>query len=169
MLGSRIKSLFTSLIPTASRAQHGVSSPIHARLTGVRDWQELWETLIDYANRFDLSSIQMNVNLPALNEEYHATWNRRARGPDLQEWSADIPLIAGEITVGRLKISGRSAPGSICTWMGEIIDGLRPFELQMLSLLSDQMQTVPVSQSTPALRGNETPEVLQLLVESDVD
>lgn len=169
MLGSKMKSLFTSLIPSANREHRG-ASPVHARLTGTRDWEELWETLSDYANRFDLSSIQMNVSLPALNEEYHANWNRRARGPDRQEWTADIPLIAGEITVGRLKISGRSAEGSICTWMGEIIEGLKPFELQMLSLLSDQMNGVTIPQvATPEIVENETPELFQLVVESDVE
>lgn len=170
MLGSRIKSLFTSLIPSANRAQAGASSPVHARLTGTREWEELWETLTDYANRFDLTSIQMNVNLPALNEEYHATWNRRARGSDRQEWSTDVPLIAGDMTVGRLKISGRSAEGSICTWMGEIIEGLKPFEVQMLSLLSDQMHCASIVPSRPSeILEPRTPEVLQLLVESEAE
>lgn len=170
MLGSRIKSLFASLFPSKNREHKGASSPVHARLTGTRDWEELWETLTEYAIRFDLSSIQMNVSLPALNEEYHANWNRRARGSDRQEWSTDIPLIAGEITVGRLRISGQSAEGSICTWMGEIIEGLKPFEVQMLSLLSDQMHGPSHSQSrAPKILESRTPEVLQLLVKSDVD
>lgn len=168
MLGGKIKSLFASLIPASLRGHRAAPSPVHARLTGTRDWEELWETLTDYANRFDLTSVQMNVNLPALNEEYHVNWNRRKRGSDRQEWSTDIPLIAGEITVGRLKISGRSSEGSICTWMGEIIDGLRPFEMQMLHLLSDQIYGGRLEQAQPAEPIEpRAPEVIQLLVESD--
>lgn len=161
MLGGKIKSMFSSLIPRANRERNGASSPVHARLTGTRDWEELWETLTEYADRFDLYSVQLNVNLPALNEEYHVNWNRKERGPERELWTTDIPLIAGQITVGRLKICGRSAAGSICNWMGDIIDGLKPFEVQMLSLLSDQMH------GTTHQEPVQPPEILQMLVETD--
>jgi len=140
LLGERLKAIFSSILPIPSWKPGNTASPVHARLTGTRDWEDLWETLTEYADRFDLTSVQLNVNLPALNEEYHVNWNRRERGPERQQWATDIPLIAGGITVGRLKITGRSEDGSICSWMGELIAGLKPFEEQMLVLLSDQMQ-----------------------------
>ena len=139
LLGGRLKSVFSSLIPKPNRTAGTQASPVHSRLTGTRDWDELWETLTEYAEHFDLSSVQLNVNLPALNEEYHVNWNRRDRGPVRQQWTTDIPLIARGVTVGRLRISGNSIEGSICSWMGDLIAGLKPFEIQMLALVSDQM------------------------------
>jgi UDP-GlcNAc:undecaprenyl-phosphate GlcNAc-1-phosphate transferase len=139
LLGGRLKSVFSSLIAKPNPSNGNSSSPFHARLTGTRDWEDLWKTLTEYAEHFDLSAVQLNVNLPALNEEYHVNWNRRDRGPERQQWTTDIPLIARGITVGRLRISGRSADDSICSWMGDLIAGLKPFEMQMLSLVSDQM------------------------------
>jgi UDP-GlcNAc:undecaprenyl-phosphate GlcNAc-1-phosphate transferase len=142
LLGNRLKSIVTSFIPASNRKSGMLASPapVHARLTGTRDWEELWETLTEYAERFDLSSVQLNVNLPALNEEYHVNWNRRDRGPEREQWTTDIPLITGGTTIGRLRISGRSSEGSICTWMGDLIAGLKPFEMQVSAILSDQMQ-----------------------------
>ena len=136
----RLRSIAASLIPIPHFRSKAAPSPVHARLTGTRDWEDLWATLTEYADRFDLSSVQLNVNLPSLNEEYHVNWNRRDAGSELQKWTTDIPLLAGRITVGRLRISGRSAEGSICVWMGELIAGLKPFEMQIAHLLSDQIQ-----------------------------
>lgn len=141
LLGVRLKAIVRSLIPTPHRRHAGHSLPVHARLTGTRDWEELWETLTEYAERFDLNSVQLNVNLPALNEEYHVNWNRRERGSELQQWTTDIPLVVGRTMVGRLRISGQASDGSACQWMGELIAGLKPFETQISILLSDQLHS----------------------------
>jgi len=154
LLGGRIKSLVTSLNPLPNRARGSVPSPVHARLTGTRDWEELWETLTEYAERFDLSSVQLNVNLPALNEEYHVNWNRRDSDPDRSQWTTDIPLIVGRMSVGRLRISGRSEEGSVCGWMGELIAGLKPFEMQVSALLSDQLHLSPVQEAVDRTDSN---------------
>ena len=142
LLGRKLKSVFWSLIPNPNTINAGLAPPVHARLTGTRDWEVLWETLTEYAERFDLTSVQLNVNLPALNEEYHVNWNRRDRGPERQQWTTDIPLSVNQMTVGRLRISGQSTDGSICSLMGDLIAGLKPFEMQISSLLADQLNAV---------------------------
>jgi len=65
------------------------------------------------------------------------------------------PLVAHETTVGRLRISGRCDQGSIFTWVGDIIAGLKAFETEMLSLLEEELdhsggqdQQVPVGATT---------------------
>lgn len=149
LLGRKLKSIFWSLVQTPTSANVSLTRPVHARMTGTRDWEVLWETLTEYAERFDLTSVQLNVNLPALNEEYHVNWNRRERGPERQQWTTDIPLSVDQITVGRLRIAGQSTDGSICSLMGDLIAGLKPFELQISQLLADQLNssTLPVHQS----------------------
>jgi UDP-GlcNAc:undecaprenyl-phosphate GlcNAc-1-phosphate transferase len=96
----------------------------------------LWETLTGFAERFDLSAIQLNILLPARGEEYHANWNRKELPVETQLWHSDIPLIAEDVTVGRLRITGRCCNGSVCIWMGDLIAGLKPFETHMLELIS---------------------------------
>ena len=149
LLSSKLKSVLTSLIPLSRQYSNSTRMPVHAQLTGTRDWHELWKTLTEYAERFDLSAVQLNVNLPSLNEEYHVNWNRRDRGPEQQQWTTDIPLLVDRVSVGRLRISGRSAEGSICALMGELIAGLKPFEMQISHLLSDQLCHLSVQESRP--------------------
>lgn len=141
LLCRKLKSVFWSLMPSATDSRGAIALPVHARLTGTRDWEILWETLTEYAERFDLSSVQLNVNLPALNEEYHVNWNRKDRGPVRQQWTTDIPLFVDQLSVGRLRISGQSTDGSMCSMMGDLIAGLKPFETQISNLLADQLKS----------------------------
>ena len=136
LVASRLKALVISLLKVTQRGD--TPEPVHTRFTGTRDWEELWNTLTEYAERFDLCSVQLNVNLPAWNEDYHVQWERRAVGDIHQEWSTDLPLINNDITIGRLMIRGRRTQGSVCMWMGELIAGLKPFESHLLALLEEQ-------------------------------
>ena len=113
--------------------------PLCTQLQGDREWDDLWSTLVEFADRFDVSSLQLNVTLPALQEDYHATWQRRVRDSETELWRTDIPLISNCVAVGRLQIAGVCNGESACTWMGELIAGLKPFETQMLTLLEEHM------------------------------
>lgn len=140
LLGGRLKQLLTSLVQYSGGGADYASAPFHARLTGTRDWDDLWNTLTEYAERFDLSSVQLNVHLPALNEDYHVHWERRERGAEQKQWATEIPLMMQETVVGRLQIRGNCASDSVCEWMGDLIAGLKPFETQVINLLTDDVQ-----------------------------
>ena len=157
LLGRRLRLLVMSLIQTPRSSETHSRKPVRDRFTGTGDWDELWNTLTEFAERFDLCSVQLNVNLPAQNEEYHVSWERRARGGELEEWFTELPLVSHHITFGRLKIRGRCTDGSVCSWMGELIAGLKPFETQMLEILVDRVesdnQMVPIQTIIPTIAG----------------
>jgi hypothetical protein len=75
--------------------------------------------------------------LPAHGEEFHASWARKGRPDDHELWHSDIPLIVRDVSVGRLKITGVCSSDSVCTWMSDLIAGLKPFEAQMLELINE--------------------------------
>jgi len=162
MLGSRLKTMLESLLKFSQRKKWETSRPVHTRFTGTRDWDELWNTLTEYAERFDLCSVQLNVNLPAWNEDYHVQWQRRSEEDHHREWLTDLPLVTHQITIGRLRIRGRCADGSVCTWMGDLIAGLKPFETHLLYLIEEQLNEKRVEQkpqveqlrSVPAIMGS---------------
>lgn len=137
LLTGRLKQLLASLVAYPRRGAGYVPPPFHARLTGTRDWDDLWRTLTEYAERFDLSSVQLNLHLPALNEDYHVHWERKERGAEQKQWATEIPLMMQESVVGRLQIRGNCTSDSVCEWMGDLIAGLKPFETQVINLLSD--------------------------------
>ncbi len=139
LLLRRARHLAYSFAPV-QRRRSGAAA-LETRLQGDQRWDELWSTLTDFAERFDLSAVELNVHLPAINEDYHAKWQRREAPGESEVWYSDIPLVADTTTVGRLRISGACQAGSACTWMGDLIAGLKPFETHLLELVADAIST----------------------------
>lgn len=136
LLLAKGKRFLGSLIPLEKRGRVQPRE-LEARLQGNRQWDELWKTLTQFAERFQLHTVQLNVHLPAMDEDYHAIWQRHDTPQDVQLWHSDIPLIADNLPLGRLRISGLCTGGSMCSWMGDLIAGLKPFETQMLEIVAD--------------------------------
>jgi len=129
----RVKSFVRSLLPRIHTAKQPTDG-FHTRFEGTRQWDELWKTLMQYAERFELTAVQLNVSIPTINEDYHVNWKRNGRPSDRQKWRSEIPLVSHGITVGRLQIEGECQGESACVWMGDLLAGLKPFETQMLAL-----------------------------------
>jgi UDP-GlcNAc:undecaprenyl-phosphate GlcNAc-1-phosphate transferase len=147
LLVRRVKHVVGTLLPLSYRAG-GRRGELQDRLEGSGQWHELWETLIQFAEQFDLSAVQLVVHLPAMRETYRANWNRKKSPIETEFWHSDIPLIANGLAVGRLRITGSCGNGSACIWMGELIAGLKPFETQMLDLIEGVQQPL----ASPILR-----------------
>ena len=142
LLANRSRSFAQSMIPfrPVGNREH------RARLQGTKEWDHLWETLVSFADGCGLDSVQLSVSLPSLHEEFFAGWNRRFAAGGGRYYRADIPLASPvHGTIGSLRISGRCVEESACTWIGELIEGLRPFETQIADLLMAEA----VVQSTP--------------------
>ncbi len=124
------------------------SRPAHfcSRFHGSREWEILWQELIDYANEFDLSSIQLNVSSPSIGEEYHAVWQRKAHPPMLRLWRTEIPLFRNELCVGRITFIGGIKQDGMVSWMSELVEGLKPFEKKFSTLLEERL---PAPTSSP--------------------
>jgi UDP-GlcNAc:undecaprenyl-phosphate GlcNAc-1-phosphate transferase len=134
LVAQRVRSLLRSMfrLPTRPRAP---ARPVVSRFTGDKNWEQLWEALLEFAEEFDLSLVQLNVNSPAIGEEYHAFWERKEHPPLLRMWRLEVPLFHGKLAVGRLFICGAHQEGATCTEMGNIVEALRPLEQQMRELL----------------------------------
>jgi UDP-GlcNAc:undecaprenyl-phosphate GlcNAc-1-phosphate transferase len=132
----RAKHFGLSLVPFLRR-RNEYARQMTTRLQGTRQWEELWSTLIGYAERFDLHTIQLNVHLPAVGEDFHANWKRHAAVNDSRRWCSEIPLLASGIVIGQLKLSGNCSNGSSCHWVADLIAGLKPFEDSMAALIEE--------------------------------
>ena len=137
LLFRRLKELGLSLVPRLKKDRH---APIQlsTRFRGNREWEELWETLKTYAERFDLTMVDLNVSLPSIGEEFHASWRRPIPLDEESPWQSVIPLVARQMTVGRIRIAGASRGGRVCSWMSELIAGLEPFETQIQDLMQEE-------------------------------
>ena len=74
---------------------------------GNRNWDHIWQSLSDFADRNGLLELTLDLNAPWIHESFHATRRRKdiTRGAN-HEWYAQIPLIAGDRLYGRVEIVG---------------------------------------------------------------
>jgi UDP-GlcNAc:undecaprenyl-phosphate/decaprenyl-phosphate GlcNAc-1-phosphate transferase len=124
------------------------------RLHGDQRWEELWLTLVEFAERFHMDRVELMVHLPNVGEEYHATWKTRAAVEFQDAWKSEIPLLVSGMRVGHIKVVGAAGNGSICAWMSDLIGGLRPFETQLVALIEqirERKPLVPRPASDPAV------------------
>ncbi|MEZ5942753.1 MAG: MraY family glycosyltransferase [Planctomycetaceae bacterium] len=138
LLVKRVRALFESMLRLPMKHKP-TPKPVSSRFDGDRDWDTLWQSLLAFAEEFDLSLVQLNVNSPSIGEEFHAFWERKEHPPQLRMWRTEVPLFHGKLAVGRLTICGTSREGATCAWMAELIEGLKPFEQKMRELLDDQV------------------------------
>ena len=111
------------------------------KMQGDGPWQDVWEPLIDFAEKQGLASVKINVNMAWLHQSYHATW-RSVRLPEKAFQNVvRIPLFAargtGEsleyVPIGRLEVITSSTEGAL--------DRLRDF-LDHAGELQEQVENV---------------------------
>lgn len=137
LIKSRTKQFFHSFAPHHRR--HPEHGQLESHLQGNAQWRELWRMLTEFAERHDLISIRLNIHLPAYGEEYSATWTRAGFRDDDPHWNCELPLVAHGLPIGRLRISGICLEQDICMTIADLIYDLKPFEVQMLDLLEQEL------------------------------
>jgi len=155
LLCRRLKIVASSLMPWRRNGE-GLSREVSVRLQGSRPWEELWQMLVDFAERYQLSTVQLNVHLPLVDEDYHADWRSTTQPEPIRQWHVEFPLVASGMPVGRLKVTGPSFDGSVCGGMGDLLIDLQAFETEIVTLLEEQWSppspddTQPVPEVEPA-------------------
>jgi UDP-GlcNAc:undecaprenyl-phosphate GlcNAc-1-phosphate transferase len=91
----------------------GRSHNLEVRLQGSAAWDGIWLRLTEAGEGLRLRGLQLDVNLPAIHEGYHARWQRfGATGNEAALWRAEVPLFMGDQVIGRLTAVGCRDGGS---------------------------------------------------------
>ena len=77
-------------------------------LQGSRNWEELWTTLTDFAERHGLSRLRLDLNVPWMHEGFYARWQRGEDSQEAHLWLTRLPLLSGGRVMGRLELAGRA-------------------------------------------------------------
>jgi len=126
MLLSRIKALFLS---------RGGIQTVSFQLQGTRQWELVWQAIVEFAEKNQLVEVRLDINLAAAQEGYHASWRRPSDSEKRERWQTVIPLFAGDHVVGRLNVCGAHQPGiSSCEAMEALINFLEPIEAEIVQL-----------------------------------
>ena len=164
MLASRVRSLGGSLMNRSDTNRWHTSF----RLQGTRQWDLLWQSLTEYAEKAQLVEMKLDINLAAIQEGYHASWRRRCECERRELWRTEIPLFVDQHLIGRLTISGGRETGLlVCEVMGRLMAILETLEAEIASLASTQALTpllavepltaTPAEPSSSAARQPGTP------------
>lgn len=149
MLISRLKNLVKALFHTGGDRQYAF------RLQGSRDWNLMWQSVIECAEKLNLIDVKLDVNLPALQEGFHASWLRPSRSERSQRWSAEVPLFSGEHIIGRLTVCGNRPQGmSSCEMINQLMELLEPLESEIVSLAENaqsEAKAPPITSEEPAV------------------
>ena len=162
MLITRIKALVMSVLFRKSPRQYLF------RLQGSRDWNNLWQSVTEYADKLRLVEVRLDINLAAKQEGFHAKWMGHSTCEKRERWSADIPLFAQGHLIGNLKVTGNK-PEEItsCELIQQFMDMIEPLESEIVSLATSQdslehqevdRESEEVNKQTPA-QTDTTPPV----------
>ncbi|MCP4785106.1 MAG: undecaprenyl/decaprenyl-phosphate alpha-N-acetylglucosaminyl 1-phosphate transferase [Fuerstiella sp.] len=159
LLTNRLRRLTGSMLQR-SVPDKAVLHDEEVRLHGDHNWQQLWETLTEFAERFEMDTVELIVNLPLIGEEYHGSWKRKTATETHEKWKSEIPLIVHDMRVGHLRVAGAVGDGSICKWMSDLIGGLEAFESELVSLIQELRREKLGVTSTPTPSVAESPSTL---------
>lgn len=137
LLLRRSRSAVASILPR--REQHLDPVPpidgFQTRLQGKEEWEQLWSHMVERADEMNLHRLQLNVHLPAINVDYHASWSRKTQIEHSDLWIMDVPLYFNQRSIGRLKVGGPAGHDSVCLRVSEIATALKEFESEVDALL----------------------------------
>ena len=151
MLMSRAKRLVRWLL---GRDAHSETS---FQLQGSREWDVLWKSMVEFAERMQLVDVKLDINLASIQEGYHASWHRASKTERYERWNLVIPLMSDTHLIGKLTVTGCRNPGiSACQAITQFMEVLKPMETEIISLAQDIGPEVLGTAGTDTVEGGET-------------
>jgi len=106
------------------------------RLQGSRKWETVWDTMIEFAEKHNLSKISLDLNMPWLHEGFHASWHKN-KMPDISErWQVRLPVVSQERILGRIEAFGKYDTCStfpVISALAEMLEELQPCILDVVN------------------------------------
>jgi UDP-GlcNAc:undecaprenyl-phosphate GlcNAc-1-phosphate transferase len=141
-----LKAKFQAIFALFRHGNHvGHSHQSEVRLQGTVHWQGVWEKLTAAAFQYNLRTLCLDVNAPAMHEGYHARWDRFGSNHDeeLHDWSADLPIHLDDRVIGRLSAVGLCDSNPIWIKLQQLAEIVKTTE-QQIHRLVDQLSAPPV-------------------------
>ncbi|MCA9134781.1 MAG: hypothetical protein KDA45_16550, partial [Planctomycetales bacterium] len=127
------------------------------RLQGTRQWETVWQTLVEFAEAEGLCKVHMDLNVPWLEEGFHGTW-QRSRLPDrLDRWSTALPIFADGRIAGRLDIAGPATDGQAIGAIAKLVELVDDLIPQIELLLTTPIPLEAVETSTESAETESAP------------
>ena len=106
-----------------------------SRLQGEHEWEELWGRLLAQTDRYHLTSLYLDVNHPALREDFTANWRKDGAADAQRLWRTDLPLLCHGLTVGWLRVAAEHTGDRATDRVADLMGTLAGFEKELIDLL----------------------------------
>lgn len=123
---------------TSDQITHGKT----VRLQGTRQWETIWNTLVEFAETEQLCKLDMDLNVPWLHEGFHGAWHRSRQLDRLDRWTVGLPIFADGRIAGRVDIIGPANEGATLPTVAKLIELLADLTPQIESIMAENMNEV---------------------------
>ncbi|RMF43774.1 MAG: undecaprenyl/decaprenyl-phosphate alpha-N-acetylglucosaminyl 1-phosphate transferase [Planctomycetota bacterium] len=148
-----------SLVGPASKSKtEHYSRAVH--MQGTRNWETVWLTLIEFAEREDLKSLQLDLNVPWLEEGFHAVWKNVNSGEHAERderWSTALPIRADGRVVGRLNVAGAATSQQSLSALSRLVELIEDLAPQIELVMYPEMMLPPECQVDSDLPDSSRP------------
>ncbi len=136
---------------------------VKVRLQGNRNWESVWAGISEFAKKFDLVEIVLDLDLPWIHESFHANYYVPIETEHPIEWRSEIPLQLEDRIIGRVLVTGDahvSPANEVLPRLIEMLADLEPYILATVNLQAYPPPANVAGKSTTAVAlGNEVPEL----------
>jgi UDP-GlcNAc:undecaprenyl-phosphate GlcNAc-1-phosphate transferase len=100
--------------------------------------------LTGVADRLNFQTIGLDVNAPAMHENYHARWDRPGGPAEAFLWRLEIPLFVTGVPIGRLSVSAERDDQSIAEALEVLVK-----MVEMAEIRAAEASTLPAAPVKP--------------------
>jgi UDP-GlcNAc:undecaprenyl-phosphate GlcNAc-1-phosphate transferase len=136
LLYKRAEQSLTSLFMTAEQARSQVHQQV-VQLQGTRNWDLMWQSLVEFADKHTLSRVQMDLNMPWLHEGFHAQWNKRELPESSERWVLKFPLMLQGEHYGVLEFIGKQQESETLLTLAQLTELLDSLHSQLEAFVGD--------------------------------
>jgi UDP-GlcNAc:undecaprenyl-phosphate GlcNAc-1-phosphate transferase len=140
------------------------------RLQGSRKWETVWDTMIEFAEKHNLSKISLDLNMPWLHEGFHASWHKNKMPDSSERWQVRLPVVSQERILGRIEALGKydtSSTFPVISALAEMLEELQPCILEVVNDF-EVTGIPPDSVVKPVLIRSDAETVVDLPTELDI-
>jgi UDP-GlcNAc:undecaprenyl-phosphate GlcNAc-1-phosphate transferase len=116
--------------PVASRQQV-------VQFQGTRNWNVVWNTLVEFAEKHSMARVSMDLNMPWLHEGFHANWHRDRMPEYSERWQIRLPLFHNDRVLGRLEFIGRHDESETLEIMTRLTELLETMRVDLQSMIDE--------------------------------
>jgi UDP-GlcNAc:undecaprenyl-phosphate/decaprenyl-phosphate GlcNAc-1-phosphate transferase len=140
-VGHFAKSLVTPGVNTQSNIREQ-----KVRLQGSRKWETVWETLVEFAQKYDLAKVSLDLNMPWLHEGFHASWHKNKMPDPMERWSLKLPVLSADgRLLGRIETVGHHQDASTYEVMVSLSEMLSELQPSIQAVIDDFQENGPAA------------------------